>query len=109
MAYWKNTIAIVYDFDGTLTPQPMQEYTVLPEIGVDAQEFWSGVKEENNKTKGDVITTYMRLMLEKSNEKKFPITRKVLGDLARKIKYFPGVSSFFNRINKYVKEQHVSC
>ena len=38
----RNTLAMVYDFDGTLTPQPMQEYTVLPELGITGDEFWSG-------------------------------------------------------------------
>ena len=36
----QNVIALVYDFDGTLTPEPMQEYTVLPELGVKPKEFW---------------------------------------------------------------------
>ena len=41
-----NVIAIVYDFDGTLTPQPMQEYTVLPEIGIkDGKTFWNSRKK----------------------------------------------------------------
>ena len=31
----KKTIALVYDFDGTLSPKPMQEYAFLPEIGAD--------------------------------------------------------------------------
>ena len=37
-------IAIVYDFDGTLTPQPMQEYTVLPELGIEPKIFWAEVE-----------------------------------------------------------------
>jgi len=46
-----NVIAIVYDFDGTLTPQPMQEYTVLPEIGIKkGKVFWDAVEKESLKT-----------------------------------------------------------
>ena len=36
--FFQDTIAIVYDFDGTLSPQPMQEYTVLPKIGIEPRE-----------------------------------------------------------------------
>ena len=36
--FTKNTIAIVYDFDGTLSPQPMQEYSLLPTIGIPRSE-----------------------------------------------------------------------
>ena len=32
--YPKKIIALVYDFDGTLSPKPMQEYSLLPKIGV---------------------------------------------------------------------------
>ena len=41
----KKTIALVYDFDGTLSPRPMQDYAFLPKIGVDPDAFW---KESND-------------------------------------------------------------
>ena len=37
----KKTIALVYDFDGTLSPLPMQEYAFLPKIGADPAAFWA--------------------------------------------------------------------
>ena len=43
-AFDKRTIALVYDFDGTLSPRPMQDYAFLPQIGEDAAAFW---KESN--------------------------------------------------------------
>jgi hypothetical protein len=43
-AFGKKTIALVYDFDGTLSPRPMQDYAFLPQIGIDPEEFW---KESN--------------------------------------------------------------
>jgi len=101
-----NTIALVYDFDGTLTPQPMQEYTVLPEIGIkQGKKFWDAVQEETLKTGGEDIVTYMRLMLEMSKQQHYPVTPKILRSLARNIEYYPGVQGFFSRIDEYVKTQ----
>ena len=59
--FHRNILALVYDFDGTLTPQPMQEYTVLPQLGISGEEFWQEVNEEVVRTGGDSILTYMRL------------------------------------------------
>jgi len=101
-----NVIAIVYDFDGTLTPQPMQEYTVLPEIGIkDGKKFWEQVNLEAARTNGEAIVTYMRLMLKESKSKDFPVTAAKLRELAKNINYFPGVEAYFKRINDYIKKQ----
>ena len=101
-----NTIAIVYDFDGTLTPLPMQEYTILPEIGIkDGKKFWAQVNAEAKRIDGEAIATYMRLILEKSQAAHYPVTEEKLQKLASKIEYFPGVHGYFKRINKFVEEQ----
>lgn len=101
-----NVIAIVYDFDGTLTPQPMQEYTILPEIGIkDGNEFWKRVNKESRRINGEEIVTYMRLMLEESQSKHYPVTAQRLKKLAKNIDYFSGVGTYFKRINNYVKNK----
>ena len=99
-------LAIVYDFDGTLTPQPMQEYTVLPEIGIKkGSRFWSEVKRENRRTGGEEIVTYMRLMIQHAEQSNFPVTRQKLGSLAGRIEFFPGVNTYFERISDYVEKK----
>jgi len=104
--FMHNVIAIVYDFDGTLTPQPMQEYTVLPEIGIKkGKQFWDAVRKEALNTGGEEIVTYMRLMLEMSKQRHYPVTPGVLKSLARNIRYYPGVPRFFPRISDYVGTQ----
>lgn len=101
-----NVIALVYDFDGTLTPQPMQEYTILPEIGIKrGKQFWKEVEKEALKTGGEEIVTYMRLMIDMSNHKHYAVTPKILKSLAKNINYYPGVKTFFNRICDYVETQ----
>ena len=35
------TIALIYDFDGTLSPGNMQEYDFIPAVGKSNKEFWT--------------------------------------------------------------------
>lgn len=101
----QNTIAMVYDFDGTLSPQPMQEYTVLPKIGIEPEAFWVRVHKEATDTGSDPMLVYMRLMMEmlyKNDDVR--ITREDFAAMARGIQYFPGVEEWFPRINAYVKK-----
>jgi len=101
-----NVIAIVYDFDGTLTPQPMQEYTILPEIGIKkGNQFWKEVEKEAFATGGEEIVTYMRLIIERSRRKHYKVTPTVLRSLAKNINYYPGVKTFFKRMSNYVETQ----
>jgi hypothetical protein len=100
----QNTIALVYDFDGTLSPQPMQEYTVLPELELSPRAFWEECQEEAKRHRADPMLTYMRLLIEKIEAKHTHLSKKRLRQLAMGIRYFPGVESWFDRINRHVRE-----
>lgn len=102
-----DTIAMVYDFDGTLTPLPMQEYTILPQLGISGQKFWKESREEAHRTGGDAMLTYMRLLVERLEERKTHLSRDDLKGLAHHISYFPGVSTWFDRMKGYVHRR--SC
>jgi phosphoserine phosphatase len=101
----KNIIALIYDFDGTLSPQPMQEYTVFPELGIKPRVFWDEVKLENKKIRGEEIITYMMLMLKKANNAHLKISKSDLGKMAGNVVFFPGVENFFRRMNKFVSKE----
>jgi phosphoserine phosphatase len=103
--FFQNTIAVVYDFDGTLSPQPMQEYTVLPRIGVEPADFWKRVNAEARATQSDPMLVYMRHIIELLERRELAIERTDFAAMAKSIKYFPGVSGWFERVNAYVKNR----
>jgi hypothetical protein len=96
---------LVYDFDGTLSPQPMQEYTVLPKIGAEPAKFWAMVNREARETESDPMLVYMRHILEALEREKVDVKREDFAAMARAIEYFPGVSTWFGRMNGYVKKR----
>lgn len=101
----QDTIAIVYDFDGTLTPKPMQDYAILPKLGIDADSFWTEVGQEVQETGAENMLVYMRKLLEKAQEKHVNITRADYAELASHIKYYAGVEQWFDLINDYVDKR----
>lgn len=103
--FFQNTIALVYDFDGTLSPQPMQEYTVLPKIGVEPARFWELVNREARETESDPMLVYMRHILEALERERVDVKREDFAAMAGAIEYFPGVTTWFGRINGYVRRR----
>ena len=100
----QNIIALVYDFDGTLSPQPMQEYTVLPEIDMDANKFWDAVQKETDRTKSEKMLVYMRMLVEAIEAKRIHISRDKFTAMGGDVEYFQGVNEWFDNINAYVEE-----
>ena len=104
-SFFQNTIALVYDFDGTLSPQPMQEYTVLPKIGVEPAQFWAMVNAEARATESDPMLVYMRHIIEALEREQVAVKREDFAAMASAIEYFPGVTTWFARMNAYVKRR----
>lgn len=105
MAFLQNTIAIVYDFDGTLSPQPMQEYTILPELDISGEAFWRACEREAKIHKADKMLTYMRRLVKEIEYKEKNLSRAVLQALGKNISYFKGVKDWFTKVNHYVEVQ----
>lgn len=107
----KPIVAILYDFDKTLSTTDMQNYSFIPALGMKPDEFWGATGEFSKKTEVERILSYMYMMIKLSEEKGIKLTRKFLNDCGKKIEYYPGVETWFSRINKYgqahdVKVEH---
>ena len=99
----KKTIALVYDFDGTLSPKPMQEYAFLPQIGADPAAFWAESNALARRARADPLITYMHLLYKKAQEKGVRIDRRDLVAQGRHVELYPGVEGWFEAIGEYVK------
>jgi hypothetical protein len=63
------TVAIAYDFDGTLAKGNIQENSFIPELGMDKETFWKEVKKITKDNEMDEILSYMFLLIKKAKEK----------------------------------------
>ena len=100
----KKTIALVYDFDGTLSPKPMQEYAFLPKINTDPEAFWAESNRLAKEHAADPLITYMHLLYKKAKEKNVRIDRGDLVAQGKHVELYPGVEAWFDAIGAYVKE-----
>jgi hypothetical protein len=60
----RSTIAIVYDYDQTLSPTYMQEDVIFPAFGIDAESFWRRCVELVREHGYDNELAYMKVMLD---------------------------------------------
>ncbi|MBR4874700.1 MAG: haloacid dehalogenase-like hydrolase [Clostridia bacterium] len=97
------TAAILYDFDKTLSTKDMQEYAFIPGIGMTAEEFWDRCDTLTKKHNMDQILSYMYVMLNDARGKKL-LNRDEFKNLGESVELFPGVDSWFERVNSYAEK-----
>ena len=100
-------IAFLYDFDKTLCTTDMQNYAFIPSLGMTPGEFWAEANGFGRRNRIDGILAYMYIMIQESERKNRPFTRKDLVEKGRDIRLFPGVQEWFGRINDFGAAQGV--
>lgn len=100
-------IAMCYDFDKTLSPKDMQEYTLIPTLGKDTSEFWETSEKFAQEHEMDKILSYMKLIVKCANERRdeLALTEKAFKKMGKEVELFDGVIEWFDRINKYADDQ----
>ena len=104
---YKFTIALIYDFDGTLSAGNMQEYNFIPAIGKSNKEFWSQANDLAEAQDADQILTYMALMIHEAQAKGISLRREAFQECGRDVVLYPGVLEWFDRINSYGQSRGV--
>ena len=97
-----NIVAIMYDFDHTLSDKDMQEYAYIPDISMSSKEFWAKCSEMGREYNMDYILAYMYVMINEARGKTL-FTHDTLLEQGRRIQFFDGVEGWFDRINAYGK------
>ena len=90
--------ALIYDFDKTLSPRDMQEYSFLPGINAEPEEFWAECRRIQLQHGMDSVLAYMLNMVRRARGTRM-LTRQSLEGLGQAVEFFPGVESWFGRIN----------
>jgi len=97
-------LALIYDFDKTLSPKDMQEFHYIRSLGYENPvDFWKECDTFSKKHNCDGILSYMYLMVMKNRD----LTRKQLIEEGKYIELYKGVSTWFRRINEYGKKHHI--
>lgn len=99
------TVALIYDFDGTLAPGNMQEYDFIPAVGQSNADFWQESNRIAVEQDADPILTYMAKMIEGAREKGLSLHREGFRRAGKNIEFFEGVREWFGRINAYGAEK----
>ena len=100
-------VAICYDFDGTLAPGNMQEYGFMKTLKTTPKSFWNKSDTLSATQFADKNLCYMYLMYEEARAKHISFRKEDLASFGKDIPLFPGVDTWFKRINAYAKKNGI--
>lgn len=100
----KTKVAFVYDFDETLSTTYMQDYLLIPKLGMKPETFWKKANAWSLQNNADQVTGSMYYFTKIAKEKNICLSPDVFKSCGQNIEYYEGVETWFERINKYAKD-----
>ncbi|MBR1915476.1 MAG: haloacid dehalogenase-like hydrolase [Alphaproteobacteria bacterium] len=99
----RTKVALIYDFDETLSTTYMQDYLLIPKLGMKPETFWKKANAWSIENKADQVTGSMYYFTKIAREKNICLSREMLKECGKNIEYYEGVEDWFNRINMFGK------
>ena len=96
MAMAQNTIALVFDYDHTLSPSYMQNDVLFPQYGIDPAPFWEKCNRLVNEQQWDGELAYMHCLIEYLSFDK--VGNQRLEELGENLTFFPGVEEMLEEL-----------
>ena len=100
-------VALVYDFDGTLSPGNMQEFGFIQAIGKKPQEFWQESDDIASGQDASNILSYMKLMFDEAQKAGIKLRREDFKKFGEAVELYDGVLEWFSNVNEYGKQRGV--
>jgi hypothetical protein len=103
----QNIIAIVYDYDQTLSPSYMQDEVVFPAFGINSASFWRRCSELVRNDGYDSELAYMKVLLDTLGmDRPKNSELRALGD---KLRFYKGLPEMFEQFaSGLLTEEHMS-
>ena len=103
----QNTIAIVYDYDQTLSPSYMQDEVVFPAFGINGENFWRRCSELVREGGYDNELAYMKVLLDTLGMDR--PTNAELKKLGAKLNFYKGLPQMFEEFrNGLLNSEHLA-
>ena len=107
MTQKKPIVALIYDYDGTLSPGNMQEFGFIQAVGKTAEEFWRMSDSIAIGQDASNVLSYMKLMFDEAKRNGIKLRREDFKRFGQNIQLFDGVREWFRLVNRYGEEHGV--
>ena len=107
----KPIVALIYDFDGTLSPGNMQEFGFIQAVGKTPKEFWTMSDGLAAGQDASNVLSYMKMMFDEAGKNGITLHRSDFHRFGKHIELYEGVKDWFRLVNEYgaskgVKVEH---
>lgn len=99
-------LAICYDFDKTLSPDDMQAQGFIQSLEQEVERFWNESNKLASDNEMDQNLAWMYKMAKESRGRHI-FNKEVLAGYGADVKLYPGVDTWFDRINTYGQKKGI--